>query len=45
VVAELTQVGNAVPPPLAFSLGSELRCLLEARRKAAVQAALAAQMG
>jgi len=37
------QVGNAVPPPLAHALGSRLRTVLEERRKAALDAALAAQ--
>jgi DNA (cytosine-5)-methyltransferase 1 len=38
------QVGNAVPPPLAFALGLQLRKKLEARKKEREEAALADQM-
>ncbi|GFH06104.1 cytosine-specific methyltransferase [Haematococcus lacustris] len=39
------QVGNAVPPPLAHALGSQLHKVLEAKRRNEVAQALAAQMG
>ena len=37
------QIGNAVPPPLAASLGRQLRKVLEARAEQDVQAQLQAQ--
>lgn len=41
----LMQVGNAVPPPLAHALGSQLRRVLEDKRQKEVMAAMMAQMG
>lgn len=38
-----TQVGNAVPPPLACALGKQLRVVLEATRSERIRAAMAAQ--
>lgn len=39
------QIGNAVPPPLARALATQLRKTLEAQRQKVVMEALAAQMG
>lgn len=38
------QIGNAVPPPLAASLGRQLRKALEAKAEADARALLAAQL-
>ncbi len=38
------QVGNAVPPPLAHALGSQLRTVLEAKLKERLDAAMQLQL-
>lgn len=39
------QIGNAVPVPLAFALGRQLRSALEESARKQAQALLAAQLG